>query len=327
MLKIVCIGGGTGLYTLLRGLKKFPCELTSVVSMADDGGSTGILRDEYGILPPGDVRRSIIALSDSTEDLKKVFEFRFKNGSLKNHSLGNLIITALSEIEGSSIAGLKKACKLLNIKGIVLPSTLNNVRLCAELEDGQIIRGETNIDIPKHNPNLKIKKVFLVPEAEVFRESEKAIKEADIIIIGPGDLYTSIIPNLLVKGLPEAIRNSKAKVIYVCNIMTKHGETDNFTVSDFVLEIKKYLGIYPDYVLYNNMEIEDKKLLENYAKEFAFPVKLKNKIKGINFMGFDFTGNPVLLRHDSEKLAKAIIKLGILESLNSQEARAKTKYN
>jgi len=310
MLKIVCIGGGTGLYTLLRGLKKYPCEITAIVSMADDGGCSGKLRDEYGILPPGDVRRCLIALSDSTELMKKIFGYRFNRGSLKDYSLGNIILTALREIENSDVNGIKRACELLKIKGNVLPCTQENIRLCAELENGKTIYGETNIDIPKHNPNLKIRKVFLDHSAQIFKESKEALLDADIITIGPGDLYTSLIPNLLVSGFSETIKNSNASLIYICNIMTKHGETDNFKVGDFVSEITKYAGKIPDYVFYDTSKINDKILLEKYEKEQAFHVKLNHISENSRVIGFDFVKNSTILRHDSDILAKAVIKMG-----------------
>ncbi len=315
MKKVVVIGGGTGSYHVLKGLKKYDdIELTAIVNMSDDGGSTGRLRDEFGVLPPGDIRRCIVALSESTEMMKKLFQYRFDRGiAFKGHSFGNLLITALREITGSDEKAIEEACKLLSIKGKVLPVTLNNVRLCAELEDGQLIVGETNIDIPKHDGNLRIKRVFLSPKARAYEKAIKAINEADLIVIGPGDLYGSVVSNLIVGGIPEAIRNSKAKKVYICNLMTKFGETNNFKVHNFVEVIEKYLGKNViDYVLYNK-PIKDKKLLKKYAEEKSFPVvcdkeELK-KFKNIKFIEGNFVTKPILARHDPDKIAIEILKL------------------
>jgi len=312
MKKVVVIGGGTGTYNVLKGLKNFYLDLTAVVTMADDGGSTGRLIDEYGVLPPGDIRRCLVALSNSDETMKKLFQYRFEKGSLSGHSFGNIFLTSLKEVLGNDYLAIKEAGKILKVRGTVLPVTLNKVRLCAELEDGQLIVGETNIDVPKHNPNLKIKKVFLTPRATANEEVLKKIEEADMIVIGPGDLYTSVIPNILAEKLPEAIKNSKAKKVYVCNLMTKHGETDGFFVSDFVSELEKYLGKdILDFVLYNSSS-HDKKLLKKYKSEKAFPV-LEDKQKFNNFKA-EFIQKKVsaeksLVRHDSEKLARALVEI------------------
>lgn len=310
MKKIVVIGGGTGTYTVLKGLKNYDVKITAIVSMADDGGSTGVLRDEFGILPPGDIRKCVVALSESTEIMKDLFQYRFKNGAINGHSLGNLLITALQDITGSYEEGIKAASRILNIKGMVLPVSLSDCRLCAELEDGQIITGETNIDIPKHDGNLKINKIFLKPAAIANPKALEVIKEADLIVIGPGDLYSSIISNLVVEGIPEAIKSSKAKKVYVCNLMTKFGETNNFKASDLVKEIENYLGKdILDCIIVNNSEY-DKNLLTKYEEEKAYPVIVDNiKYKTISA---DLITKPILIRHDSHKLANEII--GILEN-------------
>ncbi len=313
MKDIVVIGGGTGSFTTLRGLKDYDVNLTAIISMMDDGGSTGRLRDEFGILPPGDIRRCIVALSNSTEIMKDLFQYRFENGGLKGHSFGNLFITALKEITKSDEKAIKEACKILSIKGKVLPVTLDNCRLCAELENCQIIRGESNLDVPKHDGNLKINNVFLEPTAYAFREATEAIRQADLIVLGPGDLYGSIIVNLLVKGISEAIKKSKAKKIYVCNVMTKFGETNSFYVSDFVKEIEKYLGEnILDYVLINH-KVMDHSLLTKYESEKKFPVKfneeLLKKFENIKFIKRDLIFEQELIRHDSKKLARAIMDI------------------
>ncbi len=311
MKKVVVIGGGTGTYTILRGLKKYPLDLTAIVSMMDDGGSTGILRDEYGILPPGDIRKCIIALSESTEIMKDLFQYRFTTGGLKGHNFGNIFITALKEVTGSDELAIKEACKILAIRGNVLPVTLDHARLCAVLENGQVVKGETNIDIPKHDGNLKILKVFLEPKARANKEAVKAILGASLIVLGPGDLYSSILPNLLTEGIPEAIRASKAKKMYICNLMTKFGETNNFHVEDFIREIENYLGKNAiSAVMYNTGKIK-KNTKEKYAKEKAFLVGWDEQ--ELNKAPYAFiTGNFIceqtLIRHDSERVASAIQK-------------------
>jgi len=308
MQKIVVIGGGTGSYTLLRGLKNYDAELTAVVSMMDSGGSTGRLRDEFGFLPPGDVRRCLLALSPDTGMLRRLFEYRFNKGAgLNGHSLGNLFLTALRDITGKEEEAIKEAARILNIKGRVLPVTTTNSQLGAILENNQVIVGETNIDIPRHDPQLKVKKLFLVPKPKAYKETIKAILEADKIVIGPGDLYTSVVPNLLVLGITQAIKKSKAKKIYVCNIMTKHGETTGFKASDFVNELEKYLGKNVlDYVVCNSQK-PSKALLDDYKKENAEYVEPDIKSKKYRIIRTDLLDNIDLARHNPEKLAKIII--------------------
>ena len=316
--RIVTIGGGTGTFTLLTGLKKYTNNLTAVVSMADSGGSTGRLRDEFGILPPGDLRRALIALSSAPEQLllRQLFEYRFEKGNgLSGHSFGNLFLTALNGIFNDQVKAIKEAGKLLDIKGDVLPVTLTDTHLVARLEDGTLIRGETNIDIRLVRPDLKILDVFLDPPAEACNDALKAIKKADFVVIGPGDLYTSIIPNLLVKGVKEAIAKTRGKVIYVCNIMNKYGETDGFRASNYVQELQNYLSSpvgkksYIDRVLVNEGKYP-KRLLNKYAEEKAYPVEidiseLEDLVPDIRIA--DCTVRGTLLRHDAEKLAKAIL--------------------
>src|SRR3989338_4103204 len=275
--KYVVIGGGTGSYTVLRGLKEFDIGISAIVSMFDNGGSTGILRDEYGVLPPGDIRRALIALSSETELMKSLFSHRFEEGKiLKGHNLGNLILLGLSELLGSDEEAIKQAAKILKIKGKVLPVSLNNSHLYAILEDGTIIKGETNIDIPKHNGKLKISKAYLEPPAKLYDDTKQAILEADIIVIGPGDLYTSIIPNLLVDGMKEILQKTKGIKIYVCNLMTKYGETYGFSASDHVKIITSYLGTIPNYVICNNHPF-NAELLKKYAEEYSYPVVIDKK--------------------------------------------------
>ncbi len=312
MKKFVVIGGGTGSYTVLRGLKELDADITAVVSMFDDGGSTGILRDEHGVLPPGDIRRALVALSSETEVLKAIFTHRFSSGkTLRGHSLGNLIFVGLREIFGTDDEAIRQASKILKINGTVLPVSLTDSRLHAELEDGTIISGETNIDIPVHDGSKRIKKIYLSPSALVYPDTKLAVEWADVIVIGPGDLYTSIIPNLLVNGMKEAIANSHAKKIYVCNLMTKFGETNGFTAFDHVEKIISYMGAAPDIVICNNQPFQEN-LLAKYKAEKSYPVfvdREKFEQLGIKLVEAPLIGE-TLARHDSAKLAKKICEVG-----------------
>jgi uncharacterized cofD-like protein len=314
--KIVCLGGGTGTYQVLLGLKKYPVDLTAVVCMSDSGGSSGKLREEMGILPPGDIRRALLALSDvhiKKNTLTKLFDFRFQNGQLAGHSLGNLLLAALVEITGRQDLAIAEASEILEVSGTVLPVTLDKTDLVARLKDGTIIRGETNIDIREIKPEIAIDEVYLSPIAQIMPKAKKAILEADLIVLGPGDLYTSIIPNLLVKGTSEAIVKSKGKLVYVCNLMTKHGETDNFKASDFANEICRYLGKGADKL--KIMVVNDKidlpyPVAQWYKKYHSEPVVWdKENLKGWEVISQNLAQKGKLIRHDSDKLAKILIKL------------------
>lgn len=310
---VVTIGGGTGTYVVLSALRNFDFDLSAVVSMCDDGGSTGRLRDDYGVLPPGDIRRSLIALSAASKDLRRLFEFRFKSGQLDGHNLGNLFLTALEKNEGSFYQAVLTASRILNVKGRVIPVTLDNVRLFAELENGKIISGETNIDIPKHNPRLKIKKVFTQPAARANRDAVKAIQEANLVIIGPGDLYTSIVPNFLAAGMAKAIRSSRARKIFVCNLMTKNGETNSYSALDFLLTLERYLGKNTiDYLLVNSKKPGQIRLKRYAAEESQFvslPKELKSKPEKTVILKADLLAKSGLIRHDAKKLANQILSL------------------
>ncbi len=310
MKKVVVIGGGTGVFTVLSGLKEYEYDLAAIVSMADDGGSTGVLREEFGILPPGDVRRALVALSNSDNKMvSELFNYRFEeNSSLKGHSLGNLLLTALARITGSWKEALKEAVYILNVEGEVIPVTLKKTKLHAELENGTVIEGETNIDIPKHDPTLKIKRIYLQPQVDANEDAVRAIKQADFVILGPGDLYTSILPNLIVDGIVPALSKTRAKIIFITNIMTKFGETNNFAASDFVGAIESYLGVgILDYVVVN-VEKMAGRTLERYKKEnvdyVAYDAEnFNNHFKTITGK---FLRKGQFLRHDQEKLAKVL---------------------
>ena len=283
--------------------------------MFDSGGSSGVLRDEFGVLPPGDARRCLVALSEGEKEatLRNLFNFRFNNkeSSLHGHNFGNLLLTALTHIKTNEAEAIKEAGELLNIEGKVLPVSLNKAQLCAELEDGTIIEGETNIDIPAHNGELKIKKVFLRPRAFVFEETAKAIREADMIVIAPGDLYTSIIPNLLVEGVPEAIKANKGITVYVLNLMTKWGETHGFKASDFSRTALSYMGVLSfDYIIYNTKSFPTQ-LVDAYFVEKKHPIIIDEKLKkyGRKLIAKDVYDDASILRHDSDKLGAIVAGL------------------
>jgi uncharacterized cofD-like protein len=312
--KIVCIGGGTGTYTALMGLKRYDVDLTAIVSMADSGGSSGVLRDEFGHLPPGDVRRCLLALSaePGAGTLRRLFEYRFERGSwLNGHSFGNLLITALTEITGAPDLAIQEAANILNVKGRVLPVTLDAVQLCARLEDGTVVNGETHIDRRTVGAEAGIAEVWLTPQAKAYAPAVDTILSADIVVIGPGDLYTSVIPNLLVEGVAEAIGRSHAYVVYVCNLMTKHGETDGFKASDFVAEIQRYLGSpgHLNQVIVNQGEAPEE-LLAQYHREGSVPVEpdLEACMRlGPRVVAAPLAASGTLWRHSPEGLAGLVM--------------------
>lgn len=317
MKKLVRLGGGSGGYTLLRGLKKFPLDITAVFTSFDSGGSAGILREEFGILPPGDVRRGLLALADDAqaEILRALFDYRFKNksgaGSLHDHSFGNLFLLALVSIYGGEIEGLRKASELLRIKGRVLPVSLDHSHVHAILENGEEIVGETNIDIPKHDASLRIKDIFLDPPARIYEETDRAIREADLVVIGPGDLYSSIAPTLIVEGMREALAATKGKTVAVCNLMTKPGETHGFAASDMVREMLRLSGLRKfDYVICNTAKMPPR-MLAAYEKEGKHPMLPDEALKECADTVFtgDFMSRADRARHDPDKIAKVVAGL------------------
>jgi len=308
--KIVVIGGGTGVFTVLSGLKKYPLDLAAVVSMADDGGSTGTLREEFGILPPGDIRRALVAMSHSDNRLlSDLFNYRFEQGGLRGHAFGNILITALERVTGSFEEAVEEAGRILGVGGAVLPVTLSSVKLCARLQDGSIVRGETNIDIPKHDGGLRIKKIWLEPKATLNNKARQAILSADLLVIGPGDLYTSIVPNLIVEGAKEAIKKSKAKKVYVANLMTKWGETHSFAAKDFIQAVESYVGRgVLDYVIINTKRPSSQRL-KHYESEFSQFVGTQNLLsKPVPVFG-DFLRRQGFVRHDPDRLAEVLVSL------------------
>ncbi|MDD3149431.1 MAG: YvcK family protein [Candidatus Gastranaerophilales bacterium] len=309
--KIVAIGGGTGLSTLLRGIKHITNNVTAIVTVGDDGGSSGRLRQELGVLPPGDIRNCIAALASEEDLVTKLFQYRFKTGQgLEGHSFGNLFLSALCAITGDMESAVKESSKVLAIRGKVLPATLDDMRLVAELDDGRIIFGESNI------PEAcgKIKKLKTEPtNLRALEDAVDAINEADLIILGPGSLYTSVIPNLLVNGIVEAIESSSAKKVYICNIMTQPGETDNLSVSDHVKAIlihAKHKNII-DTVFVN--DTLPKNLAKKYELAGSYPVKLD--IDEVNSFGIHVIAKTLIennkdgfVRHSPSRLARHIYR-------------------
>jgi uncharacterized cofD-like protein len=276
--------------------------------MMDSGGSTGRLRDEFGFLPPGDVRRCLAALSRDTGLLRALFEYRFTRGQgLDGHSFGNLFLTVLRDITGSDADAIREAGKILSVQGSVLPVTISNCQLGAILENGQVVVGEKNISVPKHNPKLRIKKLFPVPPVRIYKEAEQSILAADKIIIGPGDLYTSLLSNVIVGGVKSAIHKSKARKIYVCNIMTKKGETSGYAAADHVRELEKYLGKGAITRIVCNDKVPAAALLRKYAAEGAEFVAPDPKDRRV--VKADLLGGRDLARHDPDKLARVLFSL------------------
>ncbi|MDQ0225324.1 gluconeogenesis factor YvcK family protein [Metabacillus niabensis] len=311
--KVVIIGGGTGLSVLLRGLKQFPVDITAIVTVADDGGSSGRLRDELNIPPPGDIRNVLAALSDVEPLVEELFQHRFNKGNnLTGHSLGNLILAAMTTITGDFVHAIKEMSTVLNVRGKVLPAANMSVILNAEMEDGTIVSGESKIPFS----GKKIKRVFLSPQnIEPLPETIEVIRKADLIVIGPGSLYTSILPNLLVPKIGEEVCKAKAKKVYICNVMTQAGETLNFSASDHVKALYDHMKCtFINTILVNEEEIPDHiKLL--YEEELAKPVHYD--IEALKRLGLEvITDNIVcydnsVIRHDTNKVAKLLY--GILQ--------------
>lgn len=276
-LRIVTIGGGTGNSVLLRGLKKYTTALSTIVTVADDGGGSGKLREDLGMLPPGDIRACLLALANTEPAMENLLSYRFKEGSLKGQSMGNLFLAAMNDIYGDFNTAIKETGNVLAISGKVLPMTLDNVTLYAELEDGTIIQGESNIPFKTREKKGKIRRVFIKPQlSDPLEESIDEILKADLIIIGPGSLYTSIMPNLLVKKIAQALIKTSAKIYYISNVMTQAGETDGYTVSDHVHAIEEHIGQkIIDCVVVNDEKVSDILEKEYFEKENTCPVYLQ----------------------------------------------------
>lgn len=310
--KIVTIGGGTGLSTLLHGLKEYTSNITAIVTVADDGGSSGRLREQFDILPPGDIRNCLVALADAEPLMRDLFQFRFGDGSeLKGHSFGNLFITAMCKVTGDFEKAIKESSKVLAIRGRVIPATLEKIRLVAEYQNGQRTIGETKIVKQKNS----IKRIFLdPPDCKPSKESFEAIEEADIIVLGPGSLYTSVIPNLLVDNIAERIAESKAVKVYACNVMTQSGETDNYTAFDHLNSIISHTrrDIVNHCIV--NVGRVPREFLKKYEEEGAYPVVAdSDRIveNGYGVIEEDVVNIEDYVRHDAKKLAKIIFELAL----------------
>lgn len=316
---IVVIGGGTGTFTVLSGLKKYPFNLTAVVAMSDSGGSTGVLRDELGVLPPGDVVRCLVALSRQDALMRRLVDYRFDNGKLKGHRFGNLLLSALEKTTGSFDKAVEKASDILRTNGRVVPSTLNSVHLMAKV-GARTIRGEEAIQLTTLNGSLK--RLWLEPTGRANPKALKAIMEADLIVIGPGGFYSAIAPNLLVKGMAHAVRRSRARKVFICNLMTKLEHTEGWSVADYTRELEKFLGGKIDIVIFNN-KMPSEKIMRRYAREGDTitswqELPVDRELFGANLVAnrmhdANKIGTPAkeasLMRHDSGKLASVLVRI------------------
>lgn len=326
-IKIAVIGGGTGSFTLLSALKEHTSQLAAIVNMVDDGGSTGVLRDELGVLPPGDVRQCLVALSDSPK-IRDLFNYRFDTGTFEGHSFGNLFLTALEKTTGSFADAIDTASDILRVNGVVIPATFDDVRLEMEWPNASklTLRGERVIDAEHFKNDPRKANLSLVPEPTVNPMAITAIEQADLVVIAPGDLYTSLGPLLTIQGVGDALRRTKARVVYVCNLVTKEGQTKGFSVKDHTSEIERFGGgAFLDAVLYNS-QMPSERILTRYAEEGAYLVasdraeldKLPYNTIGGNFLGGIVEYNaadqhlPVtrnLIRHDPVAVASVLIAL------------------
>lgn len=316
MKKVVVIGGGTGNFAVLHGLKSYDVDLSAIVSMADDGGSTGILRDELGVLPPGDVRQCLIALSNSSSMMRSLMNYRFENGGLEGHSFGNLFLSALEKVTGSFEKAVEEMGKILFIQGKVIPVTTHQVRLKMLLANRKLLEGEKEVYLSQEI-DQGYKSIYLEPFPKANPHAIAEIMNADLIVAGPGGLHTSLIPNLLVEGVSEALRQSPAKKTFVVNLMNRKGQTTGFKVSDYLNEINKFIGedIF-DYILVNSQK-PAQELIEVYAEEGEL---VENDVNEERVIFTPLLGEPKeapkkdlikrsLIRHDSKKLAQELMKI------------------
>ena len=314
--KVVVIGGGTGNFVVLKGLKKYPLDLTAIVSMADDGGSTGILRDELGVLPPGDVRQCLVALSNSSRLMRSLMNYRFENGGLGGHSFGNLFLSALEKVTGSFEKAVEEASKILYIKGKVIPVTMHQTRLKMVLNNRQVLEGEREIYLSKEI-DQGYKTIYLEPYPKANPRVLEEIEHADLLVIGPGGLYTSLIPNLLVEGVCDAICKSDARKVFVVNLMNRKGQRTGYKMSCYLKELVYFLRMYPfDHILVN-AEKPANAQIEAYANEGDI---VENDLKDDRIVFADMLGGlrselkydllkRSLIRHDSKKLAQELMKI------------------
>lgn len=320
--RVVVIGGGTGTYAVLSALKPYPVDLSAIVTMADDGGSTGILRDEFGVLPPGDLRQCLVALSEAPDVMRRLFMHRFDRGTLKGHSFGNLFLSTMEQVTGSLDEAIRLVGEVLKIRGTVIPVTLSSVKLVAKLQNGKVLRGEMALTSYQLLSRFGIEEIYLTPKPKPNPKAIRAILEADVIIVGPGSMYSSLIPNFLVPGIGEALRKSKARKIFIVNLMNKYGHTDHFHVADHVSVLEEKIGgqVF-DTILYNT-KIPPKELLRTYADEGdPVPYIKDRRLKGRMVIGRDIIASGAgkarkgdmiyrtLIRHDQKKLGKTIAEI------------------
>ncbi len=326
--KVVVIGGGTGTYTILTGLRKFPIDLSVIVSMTDSGGSNRVIRDEFGLLPTSDLRQCMVALSSdkSHEILRELFTYRYSQGvGISGMSFGNLFMAALTDIYGSQEKAIKKTCEILDVQGEIIPVTYDNVHLVASYANGKQILGEHYIDEPDENQGkYRIEELEVIPKARANKKALKAIKEADLIVFGPGDLYTSLICNLIIGGVSEAVKKSRAKKVYVVNLMTKFGQTNGLGAQNHLDELEKYLGkgVIDCCLIAKNGKFSEN-ILKRYKKEASELVEddFKNGLDKPKIIRGDYYSKKIhlgvkgdalvrsLIRHDPDKLARAIVAL------------------
>ncbi|HUS26755.1 MAG TPA: gluconeogenesis factor YvcK family protein [Nevskiaceae bacterium] len=323
---IVVIGGGTGSFAVLSGLRQLDCNVTALVGMADDGGSSGQLRDDLGVLPPGDVRQCLVALSDDSDELRQLFNFRFHEGDLAGHTFGNLFLSAVEKMTDDFGQAVRMAGEVLRVKGSVVPITLDNVRLVAVWADNTKMYGERQIDDAHFITQKGRPQLYLEPEAHINPLAAQAIAQADMVVIAPGDIYTSLGPLLVVQGMADCLAATRATVVYVCNLVTKPGHTQGFTVADHAAEIERFAGSpVIDYVLYNTAP-PGKRILERYARAHELPVqpnqpqlaaapytaigrKLVAADMPVPQKGDALAATRSFIRHDATKLAHELINL------------------
>ena len=309
---VVCLGGGSGMpKAVLTGLKGRGVKITAICAMLDSGGSSGRLRRDYGVLAPSDLRRALLALANTSPLMESLFNYRFELGELQGHSFANLFIVALELVSDDYGEIVQHLRQILSVEHEVLPATLDKACICAALENGQVVRGETDIDVPKHDGNLRITNVFLEPEARAFPGTLKAVGEADLIVIGPGDLYSTLMQILLTRGLSDAILSSPAKTVYICNLMTKYGETNGFTVLNFTSEIERYLGGSLDHVLFNS-GVPDSSRLAGYTQrhpELLGMVEVDHGLAESKFLGRDLLPESGPIEHDTVRVSAELMSL------------------
>ncbi len=314
--RLVVLGGGTGTFTVLSGLKYHPVELSAVVSIADNGGSTGVLRDELGVLPPGDIRQCLVALSSGDDILRRLFAYRFHEGSLSGHTFGNLFLSALEKVTGDPLSAVREAQRILSVKGRVIPASPTASNLYAELEDGVVVEGEHAIDEPT-GARARIRRCFLSPAVAANPDALAAIREADAIVMGPGDLYTSLVPVLAVAGIAQAVAESKGQRLYVVPLATKRGQTDGYTASAFVETVDRLLGKRMDRIIVNDA-VPAGHIAERY-EEAGEPLVRNDLGRDPRVLTAPLLADAVigktegdtvkrsLLRHDPDRLAAAVL--------------------